>query len=84
MSRVAGAIRAALARLLVAGVIVAAGSAAAARAQEAAEPASPQTSSEVRLFLDLLGDPEVRAWIEEQRKGAPAAAAAEAGSEPMM
>ena len=84
MRRVAGPLRAALARLLLAALIVAAGSAAAARAQEAAEPASPQTSSEVRLFLDLLGDPEVRAWIEQQREGAATAPAAEAGSEPMV
>ena len=54
----------------------------AAGAQPAAGPDS-ESSSEVRLFLDLLEDPQVRAWIEEQRERAPAVEA-EDSPEPMM
>jgi small-conductance mechanosensitive channel len=79
-----GLVRAASMRLLLAALIVAAGWVAAANAQEAGQPPPPQTSSEVRLFLDLLDDPEVRAWIEEQRQGAPPAAQGKASSDPMM
>jgi small-conductance mechanosensitive channel len=84
LKRASGLIRATAVCFLLATLIGTAGSPAVANAQEASQPAPPQTSSEVRLFLDLLGDPEVRAWLEEQRQGAPPAAEGEASSDPMM
>jgi moderate conductance mechanosensitive channel len=78
----AGPLCARLARLAIVLLIAAGSSAASANAQETPDPNSSQ-SSEVQLFLDLLQDPEVRAWIEEQRQGAPTVET-EPAAEPMM
>jgi small-conductance mechanosensitive channel len=58
--------------------------AATARAQEAAPGANPDAAPQIRLFLDLLDDPEVRAWLERQRQEAQAAAPTAAEGAPMM
>jgi moderate conductance mechanosensitive channel len=78
----AGPLCARLARLAIVLLLAAGSSAASANAQETPDPNSSQ-SSEVQLFLDLLQDPEVRAWIEEQRQGAPTVET-EPAAEPMM
>src|SRR5262249_38271878 len=57
-----------------------------AQAQKAPGPAATpaETPPQIQLFLDLLSDPEVRAWLEQQRHGKAAAAPAPTEPAPMM
>jgi hypothetical protein len=55
-----------------------------AHAQEAAEATADQASApQIRLFIDLLDDPQVRNWLERQREGA-ASPAEQADAAPMV
>jgi hypothetical protein len=55
-----------------------------AHAQEAAAaPADQASTPQIRLFLDLLDDPEVRDWLAQQRQAA-AASSEDAEETPMM
>ncbi|HXV23947.1 MAG TPA: mechanosensitive ion channel family protein [Alphaproteobacteria bacterium] len=76
-----GSLNRRLARLLLLGLTALVASGVFARAQTNDPAASPATPApQVRLLLDLLEDPEVRAWLEQQRQGQTAAPPPESGS----
>ena len=67
-----GSLNRRLARLLLLGLTALVASGVFARAQTNDPAASPATPApQVRLLLDLLEDPEVRAWLEQQRQVRP-------------
>src|SRR5206468_3531828 len=82
--RFASAHCASLLRLATLALLLSALPAASMFAQAQSPTAAPaHTPPQIQLFLDLLEDPEVRNWLEQQRNGR-TAAAAEQQPEPMM